>query len=74
MAADEFIWIGGDCHVYKNQLDGVYEQLNRKRVDDSDPRVVLNPAITNLFDFTFDDIEIVGYKSQPKITFPPAAV
>lgn len=74
MATDEFIWTGGDCHIYKNQFEGIHEQLDREPLNVPAPTVELNPEIDNLFDFTYDDIKIVGYESHPVVKFPPAAV
>lgn len=74
MATDEFIWVGGDTHIYQNQVDGIREQLKRSAIEDSVPRVILNKEVKSIFDFTYDDIEIVDYKSHPAIKFPPAAV
>jgi len=68
----EFIWTGGNTHIYMNQLDGVMEQL--KREPKPLPKLKLNKNITNIEDFKFEDIEIVGYDPHPAIKFPPPAV
>lgn len=73
MVAEEFIWTGGDVHVYQNQWDGIEEQLSRDPIENT-ARLELNESIDNLFDFTFDDIQIVDYQSHPSIKFPAAAV
>jgi thymidylate synthase len=54
-----------DFHVYLNQLDQVKEQLSRTPGDM--PTLKLNPAVKNIFDFTIDDIELVGYNPQEAI-------
>lgn len=64
--AKELIHIGGDVHIYENHIKQVELQLTREpKVETA--TVSLNPAITNIDDFTFNDIEIVGYKSHPHI-------
>lgn len=70
MAVGELIWVGGDCHIYENQVDGVKEQLQRDPQKYSLPRLWLNPDIKDIDDFTTDDIKIVGYESYPAVRFP----
>lgn len=59
-----------DIHVYLNQLDQVNEQLSREPGDM--PTLKLNPKIDNIFDFTVDDIELMGYEPQAAIKAPVA--
>lgn len=66
----EFIWTGGDCHLYQNHLDQVNEQLSREAYEL--PNLWLNPEIKNIFDFTFEDIRVENYKSHPAIKAPVA--
>lgn len=61
----EFIHTLGDAHLYSNHLEQAREQLTREPL--ALPRLVLNPQVTDLFDFTFDDIAIEGYESHPHI-------
>lgn len=61
----EFIHSFGDAHIYNNHVEQVKEQLKRKPM--KAPKVVLYPEITSLFDFKYDDIELVGYKFHPAI-------
>jgi len=61
----EFVHTLGDAHLYSNHLEQAQEQLNR--TPKASPRLVLNPQVTNLFDFTFDDIHIEDYESHPHI-------
>lgn len=70
MEAEELIWIGGDCHIYENQIEGVKEQLSRNPYKYKLPKLWLNPEIENIDDFTFNDIKIEGYESYPSIKFP----
>ncbi len=70
LAAGEFIWTGGDCHIYLNHLDQVREQLSRAPFPL--PTLRLNPAIATIDDFRFDDIELLGYQHHPAIKAPVA--
>lgn len=65
----ELIFVGGDCHIYKNQLEGVKQQLEREPY--SFPRLELRhrPSID---EYTIDDIQIVNYVSHAPIRFPVA--
>ena len=66
----EFIWTGGDCHLYQNHTEQVNEQLSREAYEL--PTLWLNPDIKDIFDFTFDDIRVENYKSHPAIKAPVA--
>lgn len=61
----EFIHTLGDAHLYSNHLEQAREQLTREPL--ALPTLKLNPDVTDLFDFTFDDIVIEGYESHPHI-------
>ena len=65
-----FVWTGGDTHLYLNHLEQVRLQLSR--TPKTLPTLRLNPEVTNLFDFQFEDIEIVGYDPYPGIKAPVA--
>lgn len=65
MDVGEFVWTGGNTHIYTNHFEQVDTQL--KRDPKPLPKLLLNPAITNLDDFTFNDIQVVGYESHPAI-------
>lgn len=64
----EFIHTFGDVHIYNNHLKQVITQILRDPYDP--PKLVLNPEITDIFDFTFDDIKIENYKCHPRIKAP----
>jgi len=61
----EFIHTMGDSHIYLNHIDQALLQL--KREPKTLPQMKLNPEITNLFDFKFEDFELVGYEAHPHI-------
>ncbi|WP_446225589.1 thymidylate synthase [Nocardia sp. IBHARD005] len=65
----EFIWTGGDVHIYDNHLDQVREQLTREPYPF--PTLHLRPA-TSLFDYAYEDIELSGYQHHPGIKAPVA--
>ncbi|OZF39103.1 thymidylate synthase [Rhodococcus sp. 14-2483-1-2] len=65
----EFVWTGGDCHIYDNHRDQVTEQLSREPY----PYPILKLAQRNsIFDYTYEDIEIVDYRHHPAIKAPVA--
>jgi len=70
MVPDELVWSGGDVHLYTNHMEQVDLQLSREPLPL--PTLKLNPAITQLEDFTFEDIEIAGYQYHPPIKAPVA--
>lgn len=61
----EFIWTGGDCHIYQNHREQVELQLTRELY--SLPTLTLNPDVTDIFAFNYDDISVDGYESHPAI-------
>ncbi|MDO6456244.1 thymidylate synthase [Celeribacter halophilus] len=65
-----FVHSIGDAHIYSNHMDQVALQLSR--TPKALPKLRLNPDVKNLFDFTFDDIEIVDYDPDPAIKAPVA--
>lgn len=69
-AVGEFIWTGGDCHLYVNHLEQAQEQL--KRTPYKLPTLWVNPAVKSIDDFTMDDIKLVNYQSHAAITAPMA--
>ncbi len=73
MVAEEFIYVGGDAHIYLNQVGQAEEQLQRTPYENA-AKVILNPKIKEIDDFTFEDIKIVGYDGNhyPSIKYPVA--
>src|SRR4051812_28791119 len=69
LAVGDFIWTGGDCHIYDNHVEQVKEQLSREVYEF--PRLQLRRA-DSLFDYTFEDMEIVGYRHHPALRAPVA--
>ena len=65
----DFVWTGGDCHVYDNHHEQVREQLSREPLPF--PTLELKPA-ASLFDYTFDDVVVHGYEHHPAISAPVA--
>ncbi len=61
----DFIWTGGDCHLYLNHLDQADLQLSRSPYPQ--PTLHLNPERMDLFAFDFDDIQVEGYQYHPAI-------
>jgi thymidylate synthase len=59
----------GDTHIYKNQIEAAKTQLYRNPFKYEPPTLKLNKNIQSIYDFKFEDIEIVGYKSYPAIKY-----
>ena len=55
----------GDVHLYLNHLDQADEQLTRSPA--RLPRLEINPEVTSLFDFAYEDFKLVGYDPHPAI-------
>jgi thymidylate synthase len=69
MVPDELIGNLGDCHIYLNQIDGCKEQIGREPFEL--PTIVLSDRIvSDISEYTKDDIELVNYHHHPKIYFP----
>jgi thymidylate synthase len=61
----EFIWTGGDCHLYNDHLEQARLQLSR--TPRQLPRMMLDPAATDLFAFRYEDFMLQGYDPHPHI-------
>ncbi len=66
----DFIHTFGDAHLYSNHLEQTREQLSRE--SRPLPEMRINPAVKNIFDFTFDDFELINYNPHPSIKAPVA--
>jgi len=61
----EFIWTGGDCHIYTNHLDQINTQLTREPYPL--PQLIFKRRPESIFDYKFEDIEIQNYEAHPHI-------
>lgn len=65
LGVGEFIHTFGDAHIYNNHFEQVALQLSREAFPL--PKMILNPEIKNIFDFTFEDFTLEGYEAHPNI-------
>jgi thymidylate synthase len=70
MDVGDFVWTGGDCHLYDNHTEQVKTQLARE--PRPWPRLVTKRRAASLFDVQFEDLEIAGYDPHPPIKAPVA--
>lgn len=70
MVPGEFIWTGGDCHIYLNHLEQIDLQLTRE--PHPLPKMKINPEVNDIFSFKYEDFELVDYVSHPHIAMPVA--
>lgn len=66
----DFVWTGGDCHIYKNHFEQVELQLSRE--PRAYPRLVISRKPASIFDYKFEDFIIEGYDPWPHIKAPIA--
>src|SRR5579872_4463759 len=66
----DFVWSGGDCHIYSNQIEGVREQLSRE--PRPLPQLAIKSKPASIFDYHFEDFEITDYNPHPPIKYPVA--
>jgi thymidylate synthase len=65
LGVGEFIHTFGDAHIYNNHIEQIELQLSRETRPL--PKMILNPAIKNIFDFDFEDFTLEGYDPHPLI-------
>ena len=65
----DFIWVGGDCHIYNNHVVQVREQLSREAY--AFPQLAIKPA-PSLFDHRYEDFTVTGYQHHPALKAPVA--
>ena len=70
LAVGDFIWTGGDCHIYSNHREQVDVQLSR--VPRPYPQLTIKRKPADLFSYTFEDFEVTGYDPHPAIRAPVA--
>lgn len=68
--AGEFIWTGGDCHIYSNHVEQVKLQLSREPYPPL--RLRINRKPDSIFDYKFEDFELIDYPLHPHISAPVA--
>ena len=82
MVPGEFIWTGGDCHIYSNHLEQVKKQLGYGTDPEGNPypprepypypKLVIKTKKPSIFDYEYEDFELVDYKHHPGIAAPIA--
>lgn len=65
LGVGDFVWSGGDCHIYSNHFEQVQEQLSR--VPRPYPTLQIKRGAPTLFDYRFEDFEVLGYDPHPHI-------
>ena len=66
----DFVWVGGDCHIYSNHFEQVREQLARE--PRPYPKLVIRRRPASLFEYRFEDFDFEGYEPHPHIKAPVA--
>lgn len=62
-----FTHVINNAHIYENQIEGMKLQLTRENEAYPSPKLWINPEIKNFYDFTIDDIKLIGYEHHPAI-------
>jgi len=70
LGVGDFIWTGGDCHIYSNHAEQVATQLARTPMALPQLKILRKPG--SIFDYKYEDFELVGYESHPAIKAPVA--
>lgn len=66
----EFIWTGGDCHLYTNHMEQVKLQLSREPLEL--PQLAIRRQPASIFEYEYEDFELVGYQHHDPIKAPVA--
>ncbi len=70
LGVGDFVWTGGDTHIYTNHMQQVKEQLSRTPY--APPQLVIKRKPPSLFEYQFEDFEVVNYQAHPVIKAPVA--
>ena len=70
MDLGDFVWTGGDTHLYSNHFEQAQLQLTRTPFPL--PQMKINPAVKDIFGFCFEDFELINYQCHPAIKAPVA--
>jgi len=70
MDLGDFVWTGGDTHLYSNHFEQAQLQLTRTPFPL--PQMKINPEVKDIFGFQFEDFELVNYQCHPAIKAPVA--
>jgi thymidylate synthase len=65
LGVGDFVWTGGDCHLYANHLEQADEQLGREPLPL--PRLAIKRRPESIFDYKFEDFDVLNYESHPHI-------
>lgn len=65
LQAGDFVWTGGDCHLYSNHFEQAELQLTR--TPKTLPTMAINPDVNDIFSFKFEDFELQNYQADPHI-------
>jgi thymidylate synthase len=65
LGVGDFVWTGGDCHIYRNHLEQVDLQLSREPLPL--PKLVIRRRPPSIFEYAYEDFEFAGYQSHPPI-------
>jgi thymidylate synthase len=66
----DFIWTGGDCHIYSNHFEQVKEQLSRNAF--AYPKLHIKRRPESIFDYQYEDFEVLNYQCHSAIKAPVA--
>jgi thymidylate synthase len=68
----EFVWTGGDTHLYNNHLEQAREQISRENNIRSLPKMIINKNVKEIDQFKIEDFELIDYDPLPSIKAPIA--